>query len=865
MRVPGATYRLQLNADLTFADALGLVLYLDRLGVSDVYTSPVFTARPGSRHSYDVIDPAQLNPELGGRDGFRRLAAALRERGMGLLLDIVPNHLVAEPENDWWAGVLAAGAASPFARYFDIDWAAGGGKLVLPVLRAPLDEVLQRGELRVGVDEQGPHVRYFDLRLPLASGVEADGDFDAAAAGDADALGALLDRQHYRLAYWRTGIAEVNYRRFFAVNELAGVRAEDEAVFTATHTLTLELAAAGDVSGLRIDHIDGLRDPLAYLERLQRALPGDGDGDFYLLVEKILSGDEALPESWPVAGTTGYDFLNTVNGLFVDAGGLQTLRETYASFTGDRLDLSATAREQKARVARELFPAELRRLAAALAELGNADGLALAEADAEAALVAVAAGFPVYRTYVDEAGGADADRAVVDLALTAAEGEAPAAALGLLRRVLLLELQLLDEQPGADRERRAEWLEFVLRWQQFTGPVTAKGVEDTALYRHIPLLSMNEVGVDAERPGVTDAAAFHDAMARRVAAWPHTLNATSTHDTKRGEDARVRIDALSGLAGEWAVAVQRWSEMNAMHGATVDGRRVPDANEEWLIYQALVGAWPFDDAELPSFRSRAAEYIVKAAREAKRHTNWLDPDTAYEAALVAFVEAVIPADGDNDFLADFLPFQRRVAKIGAVNSLAQTLLKVTAPGVPDLYQGSELWDLSFVDPDNRRPVDFAARLRILVELERASADKASARALLEGWEDGRIKLWLTWQALRFRRERGELFCDGDYVSLETSGAQSNHVVAFARRHEGNWAVAVAPRLVAGVMEDGDWPVGPHVWGNTALRLPNDAPVVWRSVLTGEDVAVSEEGALSLGAALADVPVALLAPRSEASD
>ncbi|MCH8026054.1 MAG: malto-oligosyltrehalose synthase [Chloroflexi bacterium] len=868
MRVPSATYRLQCSASVQFDDARALVPYLSLLGVTELYTSPLLAARPGSSHGYDVVDPTRLNPELGGEPAFERLSAALRQHGMGLLLDIVPNHMVAGPENPWWADVLARGAASPHANVFDIDWQAGGGKVVLPILDAALREVVERGELSVELDEDVPCLRYQDVRLPLADATHpAARAFlgTSAAAADVGQLNQLLAAQHYRLAYWRTGRAEINYRRFFDVNDLAGVRVEDEDVFDATHALLLRLATAGQATGLRIDHIDGLYDPLQYLRRLQSRLPDDGD--FYLLVEKILTGEEQTPDGWPVAGTTGYDFLNTVSGLFVDAAGLASLRASYAEFTGLDTTLAEVARQQKLRVAQELFPAELASLARQLRALAGEEARDLSDENLCTALAAVAASFPVYRTYVDSFAVSDRDRGIMVRALDGAAGaraldgaissahgpDELAPAFALLRRVLLLELP--ETAPSGQREA---WLRFVMRWQQFTGPVTAKGLEDTALYVHHPLLSLNEVGVDPDAAGAVDVETFHQRNRIRLRRSPHTMNATATHDSKRGEDARARINVLSEVADEWATAVRRWSEQNRRHTTLVANRPAPDANEEWLIYQSLAGAWPLDDAELPSFKERMEAYLVKAVREAKLHSSWLDPNEAYERAISGFLSAILTPGKENEFLSDFLRFQQRVAFYGAANSLAQTLLKIASPGVPDIYQGTELWDFSFVDPDNRRPVDFARRARLLDELHSGEANGRSAlvQDMLAHWQDGRIKLYLTAKALAFRRDNAVLFSAGDYLPLAVSGKNAEHAVAFARRHETSWALAVAPRLVAGLSPAGEWAISSAVWGDTAVELPEGAPKRWSSALTGEVVG-AKNGALPLSAVLAELPVALL--------
>ena len=945
MGVPVATYRLQFNDAFRFPDAKALVPYLQRLGVSDLYASPLFAAVSGSTHGYDVTDPLRLNPRLGTEREFEALTQELRDREMGLLLDIVPNHMAASPENPWWADVLENGPGSPYAPYFDIDWQATKagadeeGKLLLPILGRPIREVLESGELALTLDEQGLCLRYDGLRLPLAptsyravleycldsltdalgaahpaveavvSLVEAASELperaDAAAAIKrrlvetyrahevlrdaldenlrrfADAKGdpegrermeRLLADQAYRLAFWRTGTREINYRRFFDVSGLVGVRVEDDAVFEATHELVLRLAREGKITGLRVDHIDGLHDPSGYLRRLQRQLApattaeGSTPG-FSIIVEKILTGDETLPDEWPVSGTTGYDFLNTVNGVFVDGSGLQALDATYAELVGRAVSFPDEVYERKRQVAEELFEGELLRLARELRHLagqdagvgdtgpGDTNEQALAQA-----LLETSACLPVYRTYVRDFDLSPQDRRYLERALAEARRRNPAvraAAFDFLRRVLML-----DVPAALSDETRHAWLRFVMRWQQFTGPLTAKGLEDTALYRYSRLLSVNEVGADPEAMGALDVSTFHRRNEARLQRWPATLNATATHDTKRGEDVRARINVLSELPDEWSERLKRWAAWNRDRKQEVDGELVPDANEELLLYQTMIGAWPLDEEEAPAFGERLKAYAIKAAREAKLHTSWLDPDEAYERALTEFVEAVLAPSKENEFLPDLLSFQKKVAYSGAMNSLAQLVLKIASPGVPDLYQGTELWDFSLVDPDNRRPVDFEKRARLLESLTEREANgrRPLVRELLAGWPDGRIKLYITMRALNARRADADLFLSGDYLPLSASGLGAAHTIAFARRRGEAWALVAVPRFAARLAAEGEPPVGEAVWGESALALPDGAPTRWRNVFTGESLEATAAGrttTLPLRSAMAELPVCLL--------
>ena len=816
--ISSATYRIQFNPEFGFGHVRRLLHYLQKLGISDLYASPIFAARPGSTHGYDVVDPGRLNPTLGTQDDFATLAAGLEQCNMGLLLDIVPNHMVAGSENAWWSDVLANGRESRWAVFFDIDWSAGG-KIVLPVLDRSLRDALDAGELRIETDERGSRLRYHDHRFPLRVGTDA-ADVERA-----------LSQQHYKLAYWRE--ASLNYRRFFDVGDLVGVRQEDEDVFQTTHALVLQLVESGTVSGLRVDHIDGLFDPAQYLALLANLVPTAN-----LIVEKVLAGEERLPEVWPVAGTTGYEFLNAVNGLFVEPEGLDVLQGAYAEFTGRRRSFPDVVFDSKQQVVRDLFPAELRRLARELAAFASAEVSLEELADAVAV---VAAAFPVYRTYISGPDVSPRDRDVIEQAVREARRRANGSvALDVLERVLALDVPA---------EQREACLRFVMRWQQFTGPIAAKGLEDTALYRYNALVSMNEVGADPGGLRAVSPVALHEFNIRRQEHTPHSLNATATHDTKRGEDVRARLNVLSELADEWVEHQRRWSELNSGLKTSLHGEHSPSANDETLIYQTLVGAWPLHDRELPEFRERLHAYVIKAAREAKERTSWLDPDQDYERALTGFAEALFASQ---PFLDALLPFQRRVAEHAVTNSLAQVVLKIASPGVPDIYQGTELWDLSLVDPDNRRPVDFAKRARLLDEISQSEPSIELAQELLSNWQEGRIKLYITHKCLSFRRANAALFSDGDYVPLEVVGRHAERVLAFARRNEDTWAVAVVPRLVAGL---GFRSLG-DVWRDTRIALPESAPGTWSNVFTGEPLAVLA-GAISLRDAFAHMPVAML--------
>jgi (1->4)-alpha-D-glucan 1-alpha-D-glucosylmutase len=838
--IPRATYRLQLNAGFTLEDAAAVVPYLARLGASHAYCSPLLRARKGSTHGYDVVDHRAINPELGGEPAFERFVAALRRHGLGLILDIVPNHMgVFGDDNAWWLDVLREGPMSRYARYFDIEWHPVDrdleGKVLAPVLGDHYGSVLERGELTLG--DEG--VRYHGHRFPLRPG-------DALRPGED--LHALLERQFYRLAYWRVAADEINYRRFFDVNDLAALRQEDEEVFEATHDYVLTLAAQGKVDGLRIDHSDGLNDPAQYFRRLQAGYQRRGGrGQLYVVAEKIAAHHERVPEDWAIAGTTGYRFAAVVNGLFVDRAARARLERTWRAFTGEAADFAEAAYRGRRSVLRSALAAELGMLATELLRIARSDR-ATRDYTLNAlrdALREVAASFPVYRTYIAGAPSAQ-DARYLDWAVARARSRSRAA-----------DVSVFDFVRAALAGMDGRTLPLALRFQQFSAAVAAKGVEDTAFYNWFPLASLNEVGGEPDQFGIT-LRAFHGASADRAARWPHTMLATSTHDHKRSGDVRLRIDVLSELPAAWRLMLRRWHAMNSGARRALEGGPAPDRVDEYLLYQTLLGTLPpgeIDEAALAAYRERIEQYLLKAAREAKRRTSWISPDADYERALAEFVRALLGRVHPNPFLEDLRAQAATLAWFGALNGVSTALVKYASPGVPDLYQGTELIELSLVDPDNRRPVDFAMRARLLAQLE-AGADPA---ALAASALDGRAKLWVIFRLLQLRRRLPELFAAGDYRPLEVTGAHREHVVAFARRHASGTLLVVAGRLYAKMLgaEAGRLPVG-EAWGDTAVRLPKGVVRV-ESVLGGEAIAPAC-GSLSLQQACARFPVAaLLAP------
>jgi (1->4)-alpha-D-glucan 1-alpha-D-glucosylmutase len=894
-RVPVATYRLQFNAQFTFADARRIAAYLARLGITDIYASPILKARKGSSHGYDVVDANALNPELGSDDDFNALHAELQQQKLGLLLDIVPNHMAATAENAWWMSVLENGPQSRFLHYFDIDWrpvatrTGTENRVLLPILGRPYGEAIESQEIKLNFDADGFFFSYYDKRLPLApqsynmilrqcvealpaEGVaielrelveggatvpnskflketirriyEQDAQFRAALdatierfngrAGDAESfndLDALLDAQWYRLGYWRIASEKINYRRFFDVTDLVGVRVENPEVFEARNRRTLELIAEGKVTGLRIDHIDGLYDPVGHMRKLQLRLAQPEESEpFYIVVEKILADDETLPREFPVSGTTGYDFMATLNDVFVDPRGLASLTRFYRDFTGITKSFEDICYERKKQVIAELFAGEMRALGGELAELAALDRNARDFVPTEmlAALTEITACMHVYRTYIRDFTPSDTDRNCIQRAVAEARRRAGTSIderlFTFLERMLLLELPTYV----AEREK---WLQFVLRWQQFTGRVMAKGVEDTAFYNYNRLISLNEVGGEPGRsPDFDPVEELHRRNERIAGEWPDTLSATSTHDTKRSEDVRARISVLSEMSDAWTREARRWSAMT--EHLRKDG--VPDANEELLIYQTLIGMWPLDEEEVDTVPERLRQYLEKAAREAKTHTSWIAPNPEYEQRLLDFAARILEHE---EFRAALIRFARRVAFHGFLNSLAQIVLKATSPGVPDFYQGSELWDLSLVDPDNRRPVDYERRMSMLRKLE----SKFELPTLLRRWADGRVKLFTTWRSLATRARHAEAFRRGAYKPLR---CQSPNVVAFMR---GDDIVVAVPRLTTQLGKT--VPLG-EVWGEHALPVSG----AWRNVYTEE---TSAGDSLPLARAFASFPVAIL--------
>ncbi len=880
--IPLATYRLQFTADFNFDKAVEIVPYLKALGITHVYASPLMKARKGSTHGYDIVDHSQLNPELGGEVGFARLSEALKDNGLGLIVDFVPNHVgVHFADNPWWLDLLEWGQASPHAASFDIDWdqlpyRARGGVL-LPILGSSYGEALERGEIALRYDpgEGSFSAWYYEHRLPIAPErygemlrtlVKEAGAAEAApgkslldlaaryrglrhpnrkeapafkaelksiaGAGEIIARGLdayhaakdrpaqtlamhhLLERQHYKLGHWRLASSDINYRRFFDINGLAGLRVEDPTTFATTHRLVKQLIADGKLQGLRLDHIDGLRDPAQYCQRLRR-LVRDAQGvtkPFYTVIEKILCEHERLPRFAGIDGTTGYEWMNVLIHVLVDPEGLAALDETWRQISNRSPRLAPYLLEAKQRVLETLLTSEftvLWRLLARIAS-GHYSTRDFSADSLRQALELYVLHFPVYRTYLTNAGPIAHDRKLIDETIAKARANWFATDEGIfdfLRDALTMDLL----KPGRPPHSPPRVRRFALKVQQFTGPVMAKSLEDTAFYRYHRLLALNEVGGDPASNGLS-IPAFHQIMQTRAREWPRGLTATATHDTKRGEDARTRLAALSELSGEWTGLVARWKVLNAPHIVLNGSMRAPSATYEYMLYQTLLGAWPLRTPEA-DFNERIQTYALKAAREGKEETSWLNPNEAYETGIRNFIDRILDRARSAEFLDSLQALARRTALLGALYSLSQLTLKATLPGVPDFYQGTELWDLSLVDPDNRRPVDFAARRAML-----ASLHDPDWSALTRDWSDGRLKLAWTRQLLKLRNELDDVLTSGDYQPLEVNGPHASHVIAFARRYGRSAAVVVVGRALSPFTQSGRvWPNADDFDASVELR------------------------------------------------
>lgn len=843
--IPRATYRLQFHKEFPFAAALPLAAYLERLGISHVYASPILKARPGSLHGYDVIDPTAVNPELGGEAGFRELAAELRAHDLGIILDIVPNHMAADDGNRWWMDVLERGRASHFAGFFDIDWDALDAKVLLAILGKPYWETLEAGEIRIVRERSGKLcAEYFDRRLPLRP---EDQQIDFVDLRDATELHALLERQHWRLAWWRTANDIINWRRFFDVPDLIALDQDNENVFDATHAKIFDLYREGLIDGVRVDHVDGLANPGKYCRGLRQRLEQsvkerpEPDPHPYIVVEKILGAGEELPADWGVDGTTGYDFMNEVSAVQHEPRGAEPLAQLWHGISGRSSDFYDEERLARGEIVTGSFESALSRTTDAFFTLaqGCRIGRDIAHATLRRGIVRILQELRVYRTYPRSGAGSAEPREQ----FTSAVVEALGCAGGDDRAAIAFVDRIVSGKAAAISQNRGE---AVRRFNQLSAPVAAKAVEDTAFYRYGRLLSRNDVGFD---PGkfARAPADFHAAMANRARSFPHALLTTATHDHKRGEDVRARLAVLSEIPDEWKEVTREWMHMNIRHRAPAH-----DFGDEYQLYQMLVGSWPLNlDIQeaigLAEFRDRILGWRQKALREAKLRTSWLDPDAAYETADAEFIRAILDVERSSEFLKSFLQFVRRIAPGGALNGLVQTALRCTVPGVPDCYQGCEFWDFSLVDPDNRRPVDYVARVSAIHEQKTHSG-------MLVSWGDGQIKQSMIANLFSLRGQRPNLFSDGEYLPLAVRGDRSDNVLAFARVLASEALLVAVPIRCANQCTASPF-LSPDYWARTEIEIPGDIRRVWRHLFDGQFE--SAANALSCRDLFARFPVAVL--------
>lgn len=803
--IPSATYRIQFRNGMTFDRVVALIPYFRDLGISHLYASPVFTATTDSTHGYDVTDPNEIDPAIGGRDGFNRMAAALRQAGMGLILDIVPNHMSTSLENRWWRDVIEHGKQSRYARYFDIDWSR---PLTLPFLGDTFEAELEKGAIRLHRDSvtNKAALVYYDTAYPLNPGTWDENK----------SIAELHEAQSWRLMSWREAPKQLSWRRFFEITGLVGVRVEDEQVFHDTHSLILELVHDGTVDGLRIDHIDGLADPLGYLQRLRQAT----GPDCYITVEKILAKGEQLPAEWPVSGTTGYEFIASLAEVLVDDASLERLENVHNETLGVTVDRQNALRDAKGLMTDRNFEGEFTTLLNLARDLAQHNGVEIQTDDIHHALRELLIAFPVYRTYGTAEGLTPSDVTLLSRVVASVNASEPA--LSLIVRILTGDLP--------ERDRDSATL-FRTRFQQLTGPLMAKSVEDTLFFRHNLELALNEVGADPT-PRAFSLSRFHQEMRIRLARQPDALLGTSTHDTKRGEDARARLYTLTEAPEQWGENLARWRQMNQTHVRFLNDGTAPNAADTWMIYQALAGVWPAtlspDDRDgLQTLEARFLGFIEKALREAKQRTDWIDSNESYENVVMDYVRHLLSPD-NTLFLHDFSETLQPFVRAGLMNSLSQTVIKLTAPGVPDIYQGSEALNFSLVDPDNRREPDFAALVQNL------STANSTVFNDEQCWRDGRVKQYVTATLLRLRPHYPALFRYGDWLPLKVTGEREEHLIAYARVKDDEALIVAVPRLVFTVTGN------EKLWVNTAVDIPEElVGKRYRDVFSGESRVLQE--------------------------
>ncbi|MFP4162808.1 MAG: malto-oligosyltrehalose synthase [Chitinispirillaceae bacterium] len=928
MNLPVSTYRIQLNSDFTFEDAGDILDYLSRLGITHIYASPVFRARKGSTHGYDMVNPQQLNPEIGSRIEFDHLMDAVKQNGLGWIQDIVPNHMAIDSGNVFLMELLENGPGSPLYTYFDIEWnhpyEALRNKLLVPILGDIYGDCLERQEIQLSYDRDGFFFTYYEHRFPLRMETYASvlghnlerlkADLGTTHSGLIKLLGILyivktihtemdyedrkgqvsfakamlwelysgdttihafieenikkfngvrgdpesfelLDNLHseqfFKLSYWKVATEELNYRRFFTVNDLISVRVEDEGVFADSHAFILDCVKNGLFTGLRIDHIDGLYNPVEYLNRLREHSP-----DLYIIVEKILGFEEYIREDWPVQGTTGYDFLNMAGELFCLSDYGLRFQKIYQQFTGMKLDVEELLLEKKRLIIRRHMAGDIDNLALLIKKSSRRDrrGTDMTLYGLRSALVELLAAFPVYRTYINSEYMSREDTDVLKKTFAEVRRQSPAH----IREIEFIEKFLfLRYDDYASEQTRQQWLNVLMRFQQFTGPLMAKGFEDTTLYNYNRMTSLNEVGGYPEIMGV-ESGTFHTFASKRQHQTPLTLNASSTHDTKRGEDTRMRISVLSEFPKEWEKALNDWSHINRVFKKRGDHFNLPDNNDEYFLYQTLLGTWPFSEDSFAIYVNRIQQYMLKAVREAKFHTGWITPDTEYEGVLHDFINNILDKDKNARFFDEFKGLQSKIAWYGVFNSLSLQILKNCAPGVPDYYRGTELWDFSLVDPDNRRPVDFDLRRILLSQVsELTSSDFPDfISEALENSHDARIKMFIIHTLLNHRNENSEFYECAHYEVLRTEGRFKRNLFAFRRHYKDKQLVVIVPRFLSEVAAQGRLPLGTEVWRDSVVKLRDGMGERYTHLLTGKKT-VANDGSVSVGEVFGDFPGAVL--------
>lgn len=827
--IPLATYRIQFRNGMTFDRAVALIPYLKQLGISHLYASPIFTATAGSTHGYDMTDANEIEPSIGGREGFERMALALKAAGLGLILDIVPNHMASSLENAWWRDVIKYGEKSRYARHFDIDWSQ---RLTLPFLGDTFEAVLASGEISVQADPHtgDPALVCYENYYPLNPGSWEGEPSTEPGADDATAIADLHARQSWRLMSWRDAPAELSWRRFFEVTGLVGVRVEDKAVFDDCHRLILELVRGGLVDGLRVDHVDGLADPKSYLERLRQ----EAGPDCYITVEKILSQNEQLPADWPVSGTTGYEFIAALAEVLVDDENIDRLRHAWHEVIGHEVDMRAELRAARVLMVDRNFAGEFQRLFGLALSLAETTRVALEKASLRQALRELLLAFPSYRTYGTPAGMPEADISLLKLVAEKIKTQPDSPEHAALDFVVCILTGALSAAASDDAD------EFRTRFQQLTGPLMAKSVEDTLFFRQNMGLALNEVGAEPVQRAFS-IERFHKAMLIRLQRQPDALSGTSTHDTKRGEDARARLYTLTEAPDIWREGVARWRQMNQTHVKFLNDGTAPKAADTWMLYQALAGVWPAsgqipDATGLEALEARFLAFAEKALREAKLRTDWVDTNEMYETTVLDYARHLFSPENTH-FLTDFHQTLQPFIRAGLINSLTQTAIKLTAPGVPDIYQGSEALNFSLVDPDNRREPDFPLLAQQLAEPEPFSAD--------EHWRSGRVKQYVTAALLGLRQRFPTLFRRGDYLPLQATGRHADNVIAFARANDDSAAIVIAPRLVFSVTDQPLAEAANELWQETALVLPPRlAGNRYRELFSREEYAAGEKLTLS---------------------